>query len=250
MKGKYMSIKEWVKKVALGKRYSSKSYVNYLRSIGVKIGKDCTIYVPSKTLIDEQYPWMITIGDHVRITEGVKMLTHDFSWSVLKLYDKIPEKTGAILGASGVIEIGNNVFIGMNTIITRNVKIGDNVIIGAGSVVTKDCLSNGVYVGVPARRIMEISDFYEKRKAAQLEEAKTLAVKYYERFGKIPPEDVFNEYFMLFYVPDGNNFKFKKQLDLCGNNNQSIKYIKEEKRVFNDFKEFLIYCFESKRVKT
>lgn len=27
---------------------------------------------------------MITIGDHVRITEGVKILTHDYSWSVLK----------------------------------------------------------------------------------------------------------------------------------------------------------------------
>lgn len=42
------------------------------------------LYIPTKTLIDEQYPWMITIGDHVRITEGVKILTHDYSWSVLK----------------------------------------------------------------------------------------------------------------------------------------------------------------------
>ena len=27
---------------------------------------------------------MISIGNHVRITEGVKILTHDYSWSVLK----------------------------------------------------------------------------------------------------------------------------------------------------------------------
>ena len=144
--------KEWVKKILLGKRYSSESYINYLRGIGVKIGEDCVIYVPSKTLIDEQYPWMITIGDHVRVTEGVKILTHDYSWMVIK------NVAGPILGASGKVEIGNNVFIGMNTVICRNVNIGDNVIIGAGSVVTRDCDSNGVYAGVPANRIMSLTE--------------------------------------------------------------------------------------------
>ena len=79
-----MFLKEWVKKFILGKRYSSETYVRYLRSLGVKIGQDCSIYAPTKTFIDVQYPWMITIGNHVRITEGVKILTHDYSWSVLK----------------------------------------------------------------------------------------------------------------------------------------------------------------------
>lgn len=147
-----MGVKEVLKKIAYGKRYSSETYIDYLRRIGVKIGEDCTIYVPSKTLIDEQYPWMITIGNHVRITEGVKILTHDYSWSVLKLYEGVSENPGAILGASGTVEIGDNVFIGMNTIITRNVEIGNNVIIGAGSVVTSSCDHNGVYAGVPADR--------------------------------------------------------------------------------------------------
>jgi acetyltransferase-like isoleucine patch superfamily enzyme len=79
-----MKFREYIKKMIYGKRYNSDSYITYLRKLGVKIGEDCTIYVPSKTLIDEQYPWMITIGNHVRITEGVKILTHDYSWSVLK----------------------------------------------------------------------------------------------------------------------------------------------------------------------
>lgn len=79
-----MKIREMMKKIFWGKRSSSESYIEYLRDIGVKIGEDVTIYVPSKTLIDEQYPWMISIGNHVRITEGVKILTHDYSWSVLK----------------------------------------------------------------------------------------------------------------------------------------------------------------------
>ena len=138
-----MGVKEVLKKITYGKRYSSETYIDYLRKIGVKIGEDCTIYVPSKTLIDEQYPWMITIGNHVRITEGCKLLTHDYSWSVLKLYKGIEEDCGGIYGASGQVKINDNVFIGMNTVICRGVTIGSNVIIGAGSVVTKDCSSNG-----------------------------------------------------------------------------------------------------------
>ena len=140
-----MNIKSILRKVAYGYKAESSSYIEHLRSIGMKIGSDCIIYVPTKTLIDEQYPWMITIGKHVRITEGVKILTHDYAWSVLKT------EKGAILGASGTVKIGDNVFIGMNTVITRNVEIGNNVIIGAGSVVTSNCDHNGVYAGVPAK---------------------------------------------------------------------------------------------------
>lgn len=61
-KGEIMSLRNIVKKIFMGKRYSSDSYIDYLRNIGIKIGDDSTIFVPSKTLIDEQYPWMISIG--------------------------------------------------------------------------------------------------------------------------------------------------------------------------------------------
>ena len=123
-----VNIKSILRKTAYGYKAESSSYIEHLRSIGMKIGSDCIIYVPTKTLIDEQYPWMITIGNHVRITEGVKILTHDYAWSVLKT------EKGAILGASGTVKIGDNVFIGMNTVITRNVEIGNNVIIRNGSI--------------------------------------------------------------------------------------------------------------------
>lgn len=79
-----MKIKNILRKVVYGYKADSLSYIKHLKSIGMEIGSDCIIYAPTKTLIDEQYPWMITIGDHVRITEGVKILTHDYSWSVLK----------------------------------------------------------------------------------------------------------------------------------------------------------------------
>lgn len=60
----------------------------------------------------------------------------------------------------GPIEIGNNVYIGMGAYIMPNVKIGDNCIIGAGAVVTKNIPSNSVAVGVPARVVKTVDDYY------------------------------------------------------------------------------------------
>lgn len=240
-----MGFKGMVKKLIQGKRYSSESYISYLRKIGVKIGEDCTIYVPSKTLIDEQYPWLITIGNHVRISEGVKILTHDYSWSVLKTY------RGVILGASGRVTIGNNVFIGMDAIITAGVQIGENVIIGAGSVVTKNCDSNGVYAGCPAKKIMDLDQFYDRRYNAQVEEAKELAVTYFERFGHKPDMEIFHEYFMVFSdrCAIEASKTFSDKIELCLNREATINYLNEHKARFTNYDEFMEYCFNIQKTE-
>lgn len=77
-------MKNLFKKINLREKYNSDTYISYLRKKGVTIGEDCTIYAPSKTFVDIQYPWMVQIGDHVRITQGVIILAHDYAWSVLK----------------------------------------------------------------------------------------------------------------------------------------------------------------------
>ena len=56
------------------------------------------------------------------------------------------------------ITIGDNVWIGGNTVICPGVTIGSNVVIGAGSVVTKDIPANVVAVGNPCKVLREISD--------------------------------------------------------------------------------------------
>ena len=56
------------------------------------------------------------------------------------------------------IHIGNNVWIGANSVILPGVNIGDNSVIGAGSVVTKDIPSNVVAVGNPCRVLREINE--------------------------------------------------------------------------------------------
>ncbi len=45
--------------------------------------------------------------------------------------------------------IGDNVWVGMNTVIMPGVTIGNNVIVGANSVVTKDIPSNTIAAGNP-----------------------------------------------------------------------------------------------------
>lgn len=55
------------------------------------------------------------------------------------------------------IYIGNNVFVGMNTLFVKPVKIGDNCIIGAGSVVVDDIPSNSLAVGNPCKVIEKLS---------------------------------------------------------------------------------------------
>ena len=56
------------------------------------------------------------------------------------------------------VRIGDNVWIGGNTVICPGVTIGDCCVIGAGSVVTKDIPSWTIAAGNPCRAIREITD--------------------------------------------------------------------------------------------
>lgn len=100
--------------------------IKYARKLGVKIGSGCRIY----SVEFGSEPFLISIGDNVTITAGVKFITHDGSSWLMR-----DEKGRRFYFQP--IQIGNNVFVGMNSIIMPGVKIEDNVIVAAGSVVTK-----------------------------------------------------------------------------------------------------------------
>ena len=51
------------------------------------------------------------------------------------------------------VVVGNDVWIGVRTMVMGGVKIGDGAVIGAGSIVTKDIPPYAVAVGVPAKVI-------------------------------------------------------------------------------------------------
>ena len=60
------------------------------------------------------------------------------------------------------VTIGDNVWIGGNTVIMPGVHIGSNTVIGAGSVVTKDIPDWVVAAGNPCRLIKEITEADKK----------------------------------------------------------------------------------------
>lgn len=65
--------------------------------------------------------------------------------------------TGVVIGTKKIskekemVIIGDNCYIGLNAKIIGGVKIGNNVTIGANAVVTKDVPDNAVVGGVPAK---------------------------------------------------------------------------------------------------
>lgn len=63
--------------------------------------------------IDMTSPFLIEIGDDVKITKGVTILTHGYDFCILRnVYNET-------IGFSRKVSIGNNVFVRMNTIISK-----------------------------------------------------------------------------------------------------------------------------------
>ena len=122
------------------------------------MGKGCKIY-PTVDFGSE--PYLITLGDHVRITGRVQFVPHDGAvWVLRHLYQEYED-----IDLFGRIRVGNNVHIGMNAIIMPGVTIGSNCIVGCGAIVTKNIPDNSVAVGVPARVIKSIDDYEQKNRA-------------------------------------------------------------------------------------
>ena len=123
------------------------SNLEILRKSGAIIGENCDIQIRSFG----SEPWLVKVGNHVQITEGVKIFTHGGGWV---LRDEYPD-----FDTFGRVIIGNNVYIGNDSLILPGVCIDDNVIVGAGSVVTKSIPKGWVVAGNPARKVGTIEDF-------------------------------------------------------------------------------------------
>ncbi len=138
----------------------------YYKRLGLSIGKKCSVGA-KVSFSSESY--LITIGNHVRINEGVKFVTHDGGAWVLRGLAGAKSTEGVLFPQKlehadlfGRITVGDNVHIGTNAFIMPGVKIGNNCIIGVGAIVTRDIPDNSVAVGIPARVIESIDEYYLK----------------------------------------------------------------------------------------
>lgn len=100
----------------------------------------------------------IEIGSHTRIGANVKIMDNDF-------HPIEPEMR--LISSNQNMEIrpvviGENVFIGTNSIILKGVVIGDNTTIGAGSVVSGEIPKNCVAAGNPAKVIKRLKGTKEE----------------------------------------------------------------------------------------
>lgn len=121
------------------------------RRLGVRIGERCRMLGTSPRTFGSE-PYLISIGDHVTVTGGVRFVTHDGGVWVFR--EERPS-----LDIVAPIAIGNNVFIGLNVIIMPGVTLGDNTVVAAGSVVTRSFEGGAVIAGVPARRVRALDEY-------------------------------------------------------------------------------------------
>lgn len=210
---------------------STDRYVRYLKNKGIKIGEGCKFYSGIKTIsIDITRPSLIEIGNDVVFNKNCKLVTHDFATKIfLSTHNEF-------IPSSGKIKIGNNVSFGMDCTVLKNVTIGDNCFIGLGSVVTKDIPANSVAIGSPAKVVSTIDEYFEKRKKESIEEALNYAQSIQKRFNRRPKINEFWEEFPLFLNgnDDCEEIPIKRQLG------PAYDYFKKNhKAVFNNFDEFL-----------
>lgn len=134
--------------------------VDKWRKAGVTVGENCEIFA---TASFGSEPYLISIGDHVRVNKNVEFITHDGGTWVFRSQFYTPSfKNAKNATLFGRIRVGNNVHIGTNSVIMPGVNIGNNVIIGCNAIVTRNVPDNSVFAGVPARFIETIQEYESK----------------------------------------------------------------------------------------
>ena len=121
----------------------SKNRGNFLRKQDIFKSFGKYVEWQPRTLPSE--PYLVSIGNNVYITAGVRFITHDIT-PVIFARGGYKHRKECLYFLNKIV-IGNNVMIGADSIILPGVNIGNDVIIAAGSVVTKNVPSGQIWGG-------------------------------------------------------------------------------------------------------
>lgn len=127
------------------------SPVKHARMIGVNLGSNCLIY---RSVEWPSEPFLLTIGNNVRLTRGVSIHTHGGGNVVRR---KVPD-----FDIFGKVVIKDWAYIGAHAQIMPGVTIGEGVLVAAGSVVTKSVPDGMVVGGNPARILCSVDEYLER----------------------------------------------------------------------------------------
>ncbi len=130
--------------------------VQALRQRGAKIGDGTRLNCDIGDFGTE--PYLVEVGEDCLFAADVKFITHDGGVKVLNTMGYFGGKK---MDRIAPIKVGNNVYIGTGAFIMQGVTIGNNVIIGARAVVTHDIPDNVVAVGMPAKVLKTIDEYYQ-----------------------------------------------------------------------------------------
>ncbi|MGC4110503.1 MAG: acyltransferase [Nocardioides sp.] len=123
----------------------------WARGLGVEVGKDCRFTAPTRGMFGSE-PYLVSIGDHVTITAGVRFVTHDGGVWVLR--DQYPD-----IELFAPVTIHDNVFIGLGATLLPGVTVGPDAIVAAGAVVSRDVPPGSVVGGVPATVLKTVEEY-------------------------------------------------------------------------------------------
>ena len=137
-------VDRWEKAEKLGFGKGSSIYDSTLVIGEVSVGDKC--WIGPFTVIDGSGG--LSVGNHCTISTGVQIYTHDNVMQTLS-----SNKVGIERES---VNIGNNVYIGPNVVISKGVSIGDFCVIGANSFVNKTVDSNSIVAGQPSKLIGEV----------------------------------------------------------------------------------------------
>ena len=151
----------------IGNRRYTQRYSSLLRRYGLDIApyENCGFIATSVNFDSYDYSRM-HIGRDVYLTHDVILLVHD--QSVVTAYNSAlgpnTQPNDGSFYAPADITIGDNVFIGMRSVVLPGTTIGDDVVVGAGSVVRGNLPAGTVWCGNPARQIESTAEYLEKLK--------------------------------------------------------------------------------------